>query len=272
MLTATLLSIATAALSPQEVQRSPLHPDLLIRFTESELKALGARYPLGKSFHFIEGKDGGAAVQFDEPTGPPNRKTFSVIQIPHRSEMHFSTGATIDFWARVDQEAGFDGLGQFTHGPNWSAVLLAKSGDRIGFALNYNPRAFQSRYGGIFLGTYDWTFNGMGCEVTAQPPILQTATWFRTTITLHQSAGYQIFLNKVLTIDCTNARPDFRHTNTQDLFIGANGAKYGPFTGSLQDIAIYRRALSREEVSSLPDSLAQPVKDYLSNKTNPAQK
>lgn len=259
MFAAFIFGLTNALSSPQTLPPPP-QPDLLIRFTESELQALGARYPLGKQFRFIEGKDGGAAVQFDEPVGPANKKTFSVIQIPHRPEMHFSTGATFDFWARVDKEAGFDGLGQFTHGHDWIAVLLAKSGDRIGFALTYYPYDFLKLFGNIGVATYDWTFNGVGCESNPRPPQVQAHEWFRVTVTLDSRRGTKTYLNQIWTSDCRNARPDFKHVNTQDLFFGANGAKWGPFTGSLQDVAIYQRALTQEEVMSLPKLAYGPSK------------
>lgn len=249
---ATFIFGLAALSSPQTTAPQPPQPDLLIRFTENELQALGARYPLGKQFRFIEGKDGGAAVQFDEPIGSADKKKFSVIQIPHRPEMNFSTGATFDFWARVDKEAGFDGFGKFTYVRGWTAVLLAKSGDRIGFALSYFPHAFLNLYGNVGVGTYDWTFNGVGCETNSKPPHVQAHEWFRVTLTMDSRRGVKTYINQIWTTDCGNARPDFKHVNTQDLFVGANGAKWGPFTGSLQDVAIYKRALTQEEVMKLP--------------------
>lgn len=271
MFSSSLFTLLATFSIDQSIATFP-QPDLLIRMTEKDLAALGARFPLAKRFRFIEGKDGGAAVQFDEPLGPADKKELSVIRIPHRTEMQFDQGASLDFWVRVEKEAGFDGLGKFTYEKDWSAILVAKSGDRIGFALSYIPRAFRNKFNGVVLGTYDFTFNGSGCEITANPPLIQTGTWFRTTVTLDRSQGYRIYLNKQLTIECANARPDFRHTNTQDLFFGANGAKYGPFTGSLQDIAIFRRALSHEEIKQLPEVYPSASDIQRSNSTNPAQK
>lgn len=242
-----MLTLFSTALQAQDLSL-PLH----IKFTPEELAKLNAKYPDGQALlRFVEGRNGQPAVQFVPEFGEETKFKSSVIQIPHRAEMEFTTGASFDFWVRIDKGQGSDGLLRFQTDRPWIAVLLGKSSDRLGMDLmagGSTSHVLQS-FGG---SSFDMNMGFAGCMRDDQRASVKVGQWFRLTWVFDAGRGIFAYVNQQSYLKCFASRPNFKIMNTQDLYFGANGGRYAPLTGSLQDVMIYRRALSEQEVKALP--------------------
>ena len=220
-------------------------PSLSIDFDPVSLEKIGAQYPDGQKFSFVEGKDGRPAVKFHGIRSP------SVIQIPNGVKIQFTEGATFDMWVKVFGDEGMDTYGNPSQNA-WGMTLLAKSHDRNGFTLTSTDRVITSIEGNGFFSTQDQTWNGLRCEVNTMLPAIQFGNWYRLTGVVSIKRGIFVFINKQLVSSCLNARPSFKASNEQDLFIGRYKDKWYPLYGLIQDLRIYQVALTPEQVKDLP--------------------
>jgi len=224
-------------------------PSLSINTDATSLNALGAVYPASTTYSFITGNGGRSAVKFNGVSNP------GAIRIPNTAAMQFTTGATIDLWARIDSGTGMSGATQQAATSGWAMALVAKSHDNGSVSLNAFPP--DPNYSGTGYGFGAWAsaVPGWGtgtCSIVNRNPGDSLGTWFRLTAVASTTTGTRIYHNKQLIYSCPSAVPNFTGMNTQDLYIGKYSDAWYPLNGAVQDIRIYQQALTDAEVQALP--------------------
>lgn len=222
--------------SSSSVSDARLVPSISITFDEKSLSALGANSPIQGNYSLISGRNGGSAVKFNGVSSP------GFLKIPNRDEMKFTTGATFDVWVRRDGNKGMDGYGR-TVDNTFVMSVLAKSHDSNGVAL------VTQASGNSWFATGDATWSGDCTNLTL--PTIPMGAWYRVTVTASSTLGTAIYIDKKLVSKCTAARPNFSTMNTRDLYIGKYSDAWYPLDGAIQDLQIYKQALTESEVSAL---------------------
>jgi hypothetical protein len=234
------------SLSAQIMAQALPVPSLSIDFDPHSLAQVGAQFIEGQNFTFVTGKDGRPAVEFHGVHRP------GVIKIPNREQLRFVDGASFDMWIKVNRDEGMDGWGNPSK-TSWGMSLIAKAHDRNGFALISNTINGEStkRANGRFQA-FDQTWSGLVCEENENFIVVNYGQWYRLTAVVSSTTGTHIYVNKQLSVSCLNARPSFKATNEQDLFIGRFKDQWYPFHGAIQDLRIYQIALTEKQVKALP--------------------
>ncbi len=244
-----LLTLALAAFFAHAQAPTPA---IHIEFTPEALGKLQAKYPDGnRFFSFIEGRNGRPAVQFTPLVESESTVSFNVIQIPNRPSMMFTDAATFDFWARIDKAQGHDGLVKFKTQRGWLATLLGKSSDRAGIDFTVHALNVDDTFAPGYV-SFNLNLALVGCIRNDKLTDIKVGDWFRVTWVFDKKRGIFFYINQQNYMKCYASRPDFTQMNTQDLFFGANGGRYAPITGSIQDVMIYQRALTEQEIKDLP--------------------
>jgi hypothetical protein len=224
-------------------------PSLSINTDAASLNALGAVYPVATAYSFITGNAGRTAVKFNGFNNP------GAIRIPNTAAMQFTTGATIDLWARIDSGTGMSGATQLAATSGWAMALVAKSHDAGSVSLNAfanDPNAAGTGYG---FGAWASSVAGWGtgtCTAVNRNPGSPLGAWFRLTAVASTTTGTSIYHNKQLIYTCPSAVPNFTGMNGQDLYIGRYSSVWYPLDGAVQDIRIYQQALTAAQVLALP--------------------
>ena len=239
-------AIPSLLLSASVIAQSIPTPSLSVDFDSDSLEKIGAKFPSGREFTFVVGKGGRPAVQFWGVERP------GVIQIPNSEKLRFTDGASFDMWIKITSDVGMDGWGNPSK-TSWGMSLIAKAHDRNGFSLVSNNITDESTtFNNGRFQTFDQTWSGLVCEESKALPPIKYGEWYRLTAIVSSQTGTHIYVNKQLSVSCLNARPSFKASNEQDLFIGRFKDKWYPFHGLIQDLRIYQKALTEEQVKSLP--------------------
>lgn len=229
------LSSTRVTVQPKPVVTTP---SLSINFGPGSRTLLGAEN--FQAVDFISGREGRYAAKFGGISNP------GYIRIPNQAAMQFTDGATFDLWARLDSLTGMDGYGRTVSNGAYAMTLLAKSHDRYGASFMVNSMTQTSS---AWIASFDPSMNG-GCE-RVEHPVVPLGVWRRITYVLSSTTGTQVYVNKRLAYQCPSARPDFTQMNSRDLYIGKFSDVWYPLDGAIQDIRIYKSALSAEQVAAL---------------------
>ncbi len=221
-------------------------PSWSLSLDRASITALGG--VIDSNVSFVPGRNGvGSAAKFGGLALPGS------IRIPNSAAMQFGAGGSFDMWARIDVNNGMSGFGGAST-TNWGMALLAKSHDVSGVALmSYAASTELPGLGRSGLASFDASWRGCtSASVVPGDTGVALGDWFRVTVTLSSTTGYAIYVNKTLTINCPAVRPNFTAMNGQDLYLGKFRDSWYPLNGALQDLRIYPKALTAEEVSALP--------------------
>jgi len=192
---------------------------------------------------FITGRNGGKAAKFNGVSDPAS------IRIPNTDNIKFDTGATFDMWVRLDSMTGMNGNAQIVSNGQYVMALLAKSHDNNGSAFT------TTASGKSYFNTYNSTWgagSSIPCFTNESLPVIPIGEWYRITYTISPTTGIQTYVNKQLYMSCSDIRPDFEQMNTQDLYIGQYSSFWYPLNGAIQDIRIYKSALTPNQVAVMP--------------------
>lgn len=217
-------------------------PSLAVDFSAASIAALNSNAVSG-GVSFISGKDGRPAAKFGGVASPGH------IRISNRAAIQFTDAATFDVWVRMDSLSGMDGNGSTQTNGAYAMAVIAKSHDRIGGAMMVNSLTRSG--GGMWLQSYDAGFGGSSCAHVPHT-LVPLGTWARLTYVLSSTGGVRGYLNGQLTWNCPGARPDFTVMNGNDIYIGKFSDFWYPFNGAIQDLKIYKQALTAAEIASLP--------------------
>ncbi len=214
-------------------------PDLSINFGPGSQALLGAQN--FQAVDFISGKEGRYAAKFGGVENP------GYIRIPNQDAMQFVNSATFDLYARMDSMIGMDGWGRTVTNGAYAMTLLAKSHDRTG--ISFLANSMTDPRSNIWSASFDPSMSGTCSHIPYTPVAI--GTWVRVTYTMSSSNGIRGYLDKKLVWQCPDARPDFSTMNGQDLYIGKFSDTWYPLNGAIQDIRIYKKALTETEVKAL---------------------
>lgn len=213
-------------------------PVFSVRFDQASLTSLGGVTSSG-GVSYISGKDGRPAAKFGGVASPGH------IKINNRDALKFADGATFDMWVYMDSLTGMDGWGNTVKDGAYKMALLAKSHDRSGGVMLAN--SLTNPDSNLFhAGIGNWNL----CNHISSAPV-PLGTWARVTYVFSSTSGTYGYLNKNLVWNCPSDRPDFAIMNTQDMYIGKFSDSWYPFSGAIQDLNVYSKALSSAQVSAL---------------------
>ena len=224
----------------------PGSPSLTLSLDRASITALSG--VIDANVSFVPGRNGvGTAAKFGGVDRPGS------IHLPNSAAMQFGAGGSYDLWVRIDANRGMSGYGNTTT-TAWGMALVAKSHDVSGVALMTGPATTElPGLGRAGFATYDASWGGCTSASTmAGDTGVALGDWFRVTATMSSTTGYAVYVNKTLTLHCPAARPNFTAMNGQDLYLGKYRDRWYPLDGALQDLRIYPKALTAEEVAALP--------------------
>ncbi|MEQ1594099.1 MAG: DUF1566 domain-containing protein [Casimicrobium sp.] len=223
-------------------------PSMTVNTDQTSLTSLGAVFPVATAYSYVTGVNGRTAVKFNGPANP------GAIRIPNTAAMQFTTGATFDFWARIDSDIGMNGFGQSATG-GWAMALVSKSHDSGSASINAFSPDLSYPGGGYGFGAWASSVAGWGtgpCTIAVRNPGDALGQWFRVTAVASATNGTRVYHNKQLVYSCPSAVPSFTGMNGQDLYIGKYRDTWYPLNGAVQDIRIYQQALTDAQVQALP--------------------
>lgn len=244
---------ANAVNKDLSLQRPLPSPSFTLGFSKSNLEAIGASF---ERVEFIEGMNFRPAVKFAPIYHAGDISGF--IKIPNRQELIFDANeATFDVWLRLDSNIGMVGVDYgFMNSLGWKMAILAKPDNVNGFAWVLESNAIGwpgSGYGYHGIDTKDSSFNfGTNGSIIARNVGIPLNQWFRATSTISQTEGMKFYVNKSLIASYPSAKPSFAQANIQDMYLGRFNNYWYPFAGAMQDLRIYKTALTEAEVQVLP--------------------
>ena len=176
------------------------------------------------------------------------------IKVSNSENLKLTDVVTIALWVRIEDGAGQTGLdGSGRKVPDAHQVFVAKSGDRVGFVVHSTRETADKRY--IGMEAHNHTPRESGAYFAPEEPL---KTWMHMAVTSGDS-GTKLYYNGEL-VRTDNRPTDLSEANPEDLYIGIQAGKgsllpgWFPLNGMIDELRIYNRALSAEEVKSLYDN------------------
>ncbi|MDN5753444.1 MAG: LamG domain-containing protein, partial [Nitrosospira sp.] len=169
------------------------------------------------------------------------------IVVPHNPSLTFGGQRSISMWVRVDGSYGQTGANCTGNRANHATqVLLAKSGDRVGFRLaagtNKNGRvSLRSNVSGPGMSNNAIAGASGGSEVNI-------GEWFHVVYTFDKSGSYIYVNGKLIAHDKRPA--NLTESNGEKMYFGIQSGKgsclpfWFPFNGALDNLRIYNRSLN----------------------------
>ncbi len=159
------------------------------------------------------------------------------IRVPNSGSLSLPNAFTISIWANMQSATGRDGNGSLV--PYGNHTMIAKSCDMGTLSWAISPQPNGTFVSNVWAGN-----NG---DYPTIP--FQINTWRYLTIT-YDGIVLKQFVNGNL-ISSKAVSNNFIATNASDLYIGKMGCWSYFFNGFLDDIRIYNRALTAQEVQSI---------------------
>ena len=168
------------------------------------------------------------------------------IRVPNSNTLALDNAMSLSFWVNFTGFGGMNGWGSYTTNNSVHAVVckggdnsehpgfnacIRPSGDSLCiWSFNHNPDFYT-------VGTY---YHGY---VPGQ--------WLHCVVTVEGSVS-RLYINGTLRKENTNDPANFSSANTQEMTIGVmNAGSWYPFNGKIDDVIIYNRALTQQEVMQL---------------------
>lgn len=218
-------------------------------------EGLVAYYPFNGNANDLSGNAnhgevlGGAALTTGRNGEPNNAYNFggyynsSAIKINNNSTLFFSDQFTISAWYNLHGHDGMDGWGNYKQ--NGTHCVISKDGDRGGFQITPYGIGINNSSSNIVehrAGTSDKPEIGKWTHIVA----------------VVDATSVEFFVDGNSVGKNTYNHVNISTTNTRNLYIGRYGFSYGgggsgwfPFNGDIDDVRIYNRALTYDEVQAL---------------------
>lgn len=180
--------------------------------------------------------------------------SFIEIGHPIPTELKPTNAFTISAWVNA---SGYSNA----HGGVVGGIVASQwDPTQSGYSMqiDYRNSAHGGTLGGVHFQVgdgYYWTTGGEGTTNTAIP----LNDWTHVVAVADTNSQYKVYLDGLLVADWT-AQADLGYSNLEHLLIGKNFHGHGDnrhFDGSIDDVAIYDRALSATEVGSLFNTTTQ---------------
>ncbi len=175
-----------------------------------------------------------------------NQKNW--MKIYNSPSLQFDKQMSLSMWFRQCSFKGMNEFGQFDqHGYH---ILFAKAGDGIS-----TQSGFYSRTGTDATGTMRVEFKNTNAAMTVDTTVtcFDTCEWVHFALVVDYST-VKIYLNGKLQKTLLSPNVNFTNANGRDLYFGrmfGGGTIWYPFNGVMDDIKIYKCALTEKEVQAL---------------------
>ena len=166
-----------------------------------------------------------------------------VIHVPNSASLQFGPTYSHSFFIKVDSPAGMDGWGNLA--ANGGFTTVAKSHDRVGMCWGVGIDASNNLVSGG-PGSFDSVSMTAGTDVLNGWASGAIGRWIHV-VNVVDSVGAKTYLDGRLAWS-QSGTVNFTIANTQDLFIGKFSDYWYPLNGTLDELKIFNRALSDEEV------------------------
>ena len=166
------------------------------------------------------------------------------IHIPNSSQIQFTNEATFSVYIKPTSWVSMDGWGYRTNAGG-AQCILAKRHDRYGisFLMSGNDEGMN-----IWMASMD---NQGWAEISSKGLLKGNYLNKWTHIAIVYGQGYaRLYVDGKL-LDERESTPNFSRMNAQDLYVGKFSDSWYPFNGQIDDLRIYNRALSADEVEKL---------------------
>lgn len=191
---------------------------------------------------------------------------YNWIKVPNSETLIFDKEMTISFWIQQSEFAGMDGWMEYsTTGPGFAAVCKAGDGNATLPGL-YIMTGKGSNGNGISVSTNNSNGNAYyqsnwNHNFGANKDDYQLGDWLFISLVVNNTDKI-LYLNGVeVARDGLNREANFSSMNEQNLYIGimAGGnmtyswsfGAWFPFYGKIDDVRIYKRALTESEIKAL---------------------
>ena len=165
------------------------------------------------------------------------------IHIPNSESLQFTDGATFSAYVKPTSWAGMDGWGHITES-NGTQCILAKDHDwpGVAFTLHGSDEGIGFGAGG---------HRDPWADLSSDDLIKENYLNKWTHVAYIYGEGYaRLYVDGQL-LDERESTPDFSIMNSLDLYIGKFSDYWYPFCGMIDEVRIYNRALTSEEISVL---------------------
>ena len=176
------------------------------------------------------------------------------IRVPNSSSLALDDAMSISFWVNFTDFGGQNGYGSYTTNNSVHAVVC-KGGD------NYSHPGFNACFSPRGDSLMVWSFNRYPdfYYVDTYYQGYEPGQWLHCVITVGNTLA-QLYINGVLCQQSTYENADFSNANNQDMTIGVmNAGSWYPFNGKIDDVILYNRALSSQEVAMLYNFVEENV-------------
>jgi hypothetical protein len=180
---------------------------------------------------YVEGVIGKAA-KFSGISNPGH------IRVPNSPSIQFNNEFSVSFFVRHDNARGMDGWGNTVS--NGYHCVFAKSHDRRGFFSLMNTSSENKLT--TYLGNSPFSVGG-------SMENYQIGSWLHIAYVINPNGG-SIYINGILSGTKTN-EVNVNIANNQDLYFGKYSDSWYPLNGTLDEVYIYNRALSEDEIQVL---------------------
>jgi len=171
------------------------------------------------------------------------------IYIPNSSSLQFNQDFSVAFAVKMTGFDGMDGWGSYSDAGVHAVV--AKSHDRNGTTLMVAKGNTQGNVYS-FVASYEWN-NPIG-ETALNSNV---GKWVHFTyIFSNTQQKVKLYADGVLIATKDGFSQDFTSINSQDLYLGKYSDSWFPLNGSLDEVRIYNRALTKAEVKQLQNSMS----------------
>ncbi|MBR5726928.1 MAG: LamG domain-containing protein, partial [Muribaculaceae bacterium] len=164
------------------------------------------------------------------------------VYVPNSGSLQLDNAMSMSFWINLSGYDGMDGWGNYSN--NAAQAIICKEGDRNGFNTCLNQHT-DGR-----LNVHSWNNNGSYDINTYQDYTL--GEWLHCVVTIENNLS-RIYINGVLQQDSINNQVNFSNANNCNMYIGIMhaGGMWYPFNGKIDDVILYNRALTQQEVQLL---------------------
>jgi gliding motility-associated-like protein len=189
------------------------------------------------------------------------------ILVPNSNSLKFNSRFSISYWFKQCTFFGMDGYGScVSTGQN---VIYGKAGD--GFAAAPGIYAATNTTAGSVMNlqfnnklAYGSAAGSSQFTTNATFPCFKNCEWVHV-VQLVDSNIAKTYINASLIATSTiNGPANFTVANTMPLYIGKMDGSWYPFNGVIDDMNIYNRALTPQEILGLHGGYVDPLKtDYV---------
>ena len=163
------------------------------------------------------------------------------IYIKNSSSLYIGDGWTFSAYVKPYSQSGMNGYGSSSS--QGIHTILAHSHDRYGFCIMYQLKENQFS---IWLGAHNQSWcSGISAKATGD----YLNQWVHIAFVFDKNE-FRVFINGQR-ITTKKVVPNFSTANRQDWYLGKFSDSWYPMNGALDEVRIYNRALSDDEVAGL---------------------